>query len=56
MGENVEVGIYDTQVALKMAQDQELDLVEISPPLIHLFVKLLTTTNSSTIRRRKKKR
>ena len=31
VGDNVEVGIYDTQVALKMAQDQALDLVEISP-------------------------
>jgi len=31
VGENVEVGIYDTQAALKMAQDQQLDLVEISP-------------------------
>src|SRR6187549_3767975 len=31
VGENVEVGIYDTAVALKMAQDQALDLVEISP-------------------------
>ena len=31
VGENVEVGIYDTQDALKMAQDQGLDLVEISP-------------------------
>lgn len=31
VGDNVEVGIYDTQAALKMAQEQELDLVEISP-------------------------
>ena len=31
VGENVEVGIYNTQDALKMAQDQGLDLVEISP-------------------------
>src|SRR6185295_14466157 len=31
VGENVEVGIYNTQEALKMAQDQGLDLVEISP-------------------------
>ena len=31
VGENVEVGVYDTQVAQKMAQDQGLDLVEISP-------------------------
>src|SRR6188474_624780 len=31
VGENVEVGIYPLQEALKMAQDQGLDLVEISP-------------------------
>ena len=31
VGENVEVGIYNTQDALRIAQDQALDLVEISP-------------------------
>jgi translation initiation factor IF-3 len=31
VGENVEVGIYSTQEALKIAQAQALDLVEISP-------------------------
>lgn len=31
VGENVEPGIYSTQEALKIAQAQELDLVEISP-------------------------
>ena len=31
VGENIEVGVYPTQEALKMAQDQGLDLVEISP-------------------------
>ena len=31
VGENVEVGIYDIQQAISMAQSQELDLVEISP-------------------------
>src|SRR5215208_1501650 len=31
VGENVTVGIYSTQEALKIAQEQELDLVEISP-------------------------
>lgn len=31
VGENVEVGIYSTQEAMRMAQDQGLDLVEISP-------------------------
>jgi translation initiation factor IF-3 len=31
VGDNVEVGVYSTQEALKMAQEQQLDLVEISP-------------------------
>jgi translation initiation factor IF-3 len=31
VGDNVTVGVYTTQEALKMAQDQQLDLVEISP-------------------------
>lgn len=31
VGDNVEVGIYSTQDALRMAQEQQLDLVEISP-------------------------
>ena len=29
VGDNVEVGIYSVQDALRMAQDQQLDLVEI---------------------------
>jgi translation initiation factor IF-3 len=31
VGENIEVGVYPIQDALKMAQEQGLDLVEISP-------------------------
>ncbi len=31
MGENVEVGVYPTSKALEIAEEQELDLVEISP-------------------------
>jgi translation initiation factor IF-3 len=31
VGDNIEVGVYPTQEALKMAQEQALDLVEISP-------------------------
>jgi translation initiation factor IF-3 len=31
VGDNVEVGVYDTRKALSIAQEQELDLVEISP-------------------------
>lgn len=31
MGDNVEIGIYPLKKALEIAQEQELDLVEISP-------------------------
>ena len=31
VGENIEIGVYSTQEAIKMAQEQGLDLVEISP-------------------------
>ncbi len=31
VGDNIEVGIYNTSDALKIANDQQLDLVEISP-------------------------
>jgi len=31
VGDNIVVGVYPTQDALKMAQEQQLDLVEISP-------------------------
>ena len=31
VGDNVEAGVYNTQDALRMAQEQQLDLVEISP-------------------------
>jgi translation initiation factor IF-3 len=31
VGDNVEVGVYPIQDALRMAQEQQLDLVEISP-------------------------
>ncbi len=31
VGDNVEIGVYDTVVAQRMANEQELDLVEISP-------------------------
>ncbi|WP_230979003.1 translation initiation factor IF-3 [Flavobacterium sp. WV_118_3] len=31
VGENIEPGVYKTSLALQMAEEQELDLVEISP-------------------------
>ncbi|MCH5714768.1 translation initiation factor IF-3 [Niabella hibiscisoli] len=56
VGDNVEVGIYSTQEALKIAQQQELDLVEISPTADPPFVRSLIIINSCTIRRRRKKK
>src|SRR6476469_690169 len=41
VGENVEVGVYDTQVAQRMAQDQGLDLVEISPQAVPPVCKII---------------
>src|SRR6195952_5627416 len=41
VGDNVTVGVYPTQEAMKMAQDQQLDLVEISqnadPPVCKII-------------------
>ena len=37
VGENVEQGVYETPEALKLAQDQDLDLVEISPPVCRII-------------------
>lgn len=34
VGDNVETGVYSIQEALKMAEDQRLDLVEISPKAV----------------------
>ena len=41
VGDNVEVGIYPTAQAQKMAQDQELDLVEISPGAVPPVCKII---------------
>ena len=41
VGENVEVGVYDTQAAQRMAQDQGLDLVEISPQAVPPVCKII---------------
>jgi len=39
VGENVKVDVYPLNVALNLAKEQSLDLVEISPKAILLFVK-----------------
>src|SRR6476646_10973099 len=41
VGENVTVGVYATNEAIKMAQDQALDLVEISPNADPPFCKII---------------
>ena len=41
------IGVLEREKALKLAFEQGLDLVEVSPMLHHLFVKLLTTENTN---------
>ena len=41
VGDNVEVGVYPTPQAMKMAQEQELDLVEISPAAVPPVCKII---------------
>jgi len=41
VGENIEPGVYATPDALKMAQEQELDLVEISPAAVPPVCKII---------------
>ena len=41
VGDNVEVGVYDTRKALRMAEEQELDLVEISPKAVPPVCKII---------------
>ena len=41
MGENVEIGVYKTRDAQKVAEEQELDLVEISPKAVPPVCKII---------------
>ncbi|WP_094766294.1 translation initiation factor IF-3 [Aquimarina agarivorans] len=41
VGDNVEIGVYDTRKALRMAEEQELDLVEISPKAVPPVCKIM---------------
>lgn len=41
VGDNIEVGVYPTAEALKMAQEQDLDLVEISPGAVPPVCKII---------------
>ena len=41
MGDNVEIGVYPTRKAMSIAQEQELDLVEISPKAVPPVCKII---------------
>ncbi|WP_255411279.1 translation initiation factor IF-3 [Aquimarina sp. AU474] len=41
VGDNVEVGVYPTKKALQLAEEQELDLVEISPKAVPPVCKIM---------------
>ncbi|WP_378184278.1 translation initiation factor IF-3 [Aquimarina sp. SS2-1] len=41
VGDNVEVGVYPTKKALALAEEQELDLVEISPKAVPPVCKIM---------------
>jgi translation initiation factor IF-3 len=56
VGENIEPGIYPTTDALRMAQELQLDLVEISPGANPRYVRSSITINFCTMRRRRKKK
>lgn len=55
VGDNVEVGIYPTAQAQKMAQDQELDLVEISPGAVPPVCKIIDYNKFLYDEKKKKK-
>lgn len=41
VGENIEIGVYQTREALKLAEEQGLDLVEISPKAVPPVCKII---------------
>ena len=51
VGDNVENGVYPIQQALKMADEMELDLIEISPTAQPPYVRFWTIQNSSISRK-----
>ena len=57
VGDNIpEQGIYPLSKAIRLADDLELDLVEISARQIHLCVGLWTTRSMSISRRKRQRR
>jgi len=55
VGDNVEVGVYQTREALRMAEDQELDLVEISPKAVPPVAKIIDYKKFLYDQKKKKK-
>lgn len=55
VGDNIEVGVYPTAEALKMAQSQELDLVEISPAAVPPVCKIIDYNKFLYDEKKKKK-
>jgi translation initiation factor IF-3 len=55
VGDNVEVGVYPTAEALKIAQSQELDLVEISPGAVPPVCKIIDYNKFLYDEKKKKK-
>ena len=55
VGDNVTMGVYSTQDALKMAQQLELDLVEISPQVDHPVCKIIDYNKFLYDKKRKEK-
>ena len=56
VGENIEVGVYPTAEAQRIANDQGLTLLKFLRRPIRLFVKSLITINFFTKKRRRKKK
>ena len=55
VGDNIEVGVYPIAEALKMAQEQELDLVEISPQAVPPVCKIIDYNKFLYEKKRKEK-
>ncbi len=55
VGDNVEIGVYPTAVAIKMAQDQEMDLVEISPNAVPPVCKIIVYSKFLYDKKKKEK-
>ncbi|MCT4623023.1 MAG: translation initiation factor IF-3 [Schleiferiaceae bacterium] len=55
VGENVTVGVYPIREAIRMAEDQELDLVEISPKAVPPVCKIIDYKKFLYDQKKKKK-